>query len=182
MTRIVSSLKENKTKYPSASIVQTACYEDYKRCIDTYDKIYEKINIALGFYSAFSLVVISNFDYTVFMNIKNSESNWEFLSLSVFQLCSMVSVVCIIWALLQLLLLMKSKKISVFDSISCRNDEIYRWKNEDAELWLIDKYTYATYEIRTITKQKQKTYDSAMVKAAIALITYAVSIIISKGV
>ena len=39
---------KKETKYPSAEIVQSACLEDYKRCLESYDKIYEKVNIALA--------------------------------------------------------------------------------------------------------------------------------------
>ena len=170
----------DKPKYPSSSVIQAACYEDYKRCIDTYDKIYEKINITLAFCAAL-VVILPQFDYTIFINYEY-KSDLEFLSIMILLCSSFFSVVFIIWALIQLLMLMRSKSIPVFDSIGSRNEEIYRWKPEDAELWLIDKYTYATNEIRTITKEKQIKYDSAMIKVLLSLLLYAVSTIISKGV
>lgn len=39
--------------YPSAEMLLQVCYNDYQRLIDTYDKIYEKVNVTLGFVELF---------------------------------------------------------------------------------------------------------------------------------
>ena len=69
----------------------------------------------------------------------------------------------------------------MFDSIDIRNEEIYRWKPEKAAVWLIDKYTIVTNELRTVISEKQSKYDSAITKMVISIILYAVVIIIEKG-
>lgn len=173
--------KQNENVYPSAEMLQQACQDDYLRLIDTYDKIYEKINVTLAFCGVVLLVILGSLDYTSIFKICNAQSNLELFSLLIFLICSAVSSVCIIWAVVQLLLLMRSKEIPVFDSIDIRNEEIYRWSNGEAAVWLIDKYTIVTSALRTIISDKQKKYDSAVTKVVIALIMYAVVLVIEKG-
>lgn len=171
-----------KIKYPSSELLQSPCYEDYKRLVDTYDKIYEKVNIALAFCGIILIVILNSFDYTLITQLFSITSELALFSLLTLLLCSTLSVVCIIWAVIQLLLLMRSKAITVFDSIAVRNDEIYRWTPDEAALWLIDKYTYAVSELRIVISEKQKKYDAAVIKVVISILTYAVVLIIKKGV
>lgn len=173
--------EQNENVYPSAEMLQQACQDDYFRLIDTYDKIYEKINVTLGFCGVVLLVILGSLDYTSIFKISNAQSNLELFSLLIFLICSALSSVCIIWAVVQLLLLMRSKEIPVFDSIDIRNEEIYRWRNGEAATWLIDKYTIVISALRTIISDKQKKYDSAVTKVVIALIMYAVVLVIEKG-
>jgi len=167
--------------YPSAELLQTACYEDYKRLIDTYDKIYEKVNIALVFCGIILIVILSNFDYTIIRRISTTVSNLELFSLLAMLVCSALSAVFVVWAVIELLLMMKSNIITVFDSIAIRNEEIYRKSTEVASVWLIDKYTIATAELRNTVSFKQQKYDNAIVKVIVALLLYAVAAIIQKG-
>lgn len=178
--KIVS--KKDTIKYPGAETIQNACYEDYKRCLDTYDKIYDKINIALAFCGIVLLVILSSFDYTVILKIASVSSKLELFSLLLYIACSSTSVVCIVWAVIKLLLLMRSQSVSVFDSIACRNDEIYKFSSDEASLWLIDKYTIATQDLKGINEQKNTAFNSVITKIVISLLTYSLVIIINKGV
>lgn len=168
--------------YPSAELLHPACFEDYKRLIDTYDKIYEKVNIALVFCSVIFLIILNDFDYTLLFETFNTKSNLELFSILVLFICSTISVIFMVWAVIELLLLTRSKSIIVFDSIAIRNDEIYNLPNDQASLWLIDKYTTVVFELRTIIFNKQKKYDSAVVKIVISILSYAFVVIIGKGV
>ena len=174
-------LSEKKPDYPSAELLQSTCYEDYKRVLDTYDKVYEKVNIALAFSGVILLVVMSSFDYTIITRILSKPSNLELFSLLALLLCSLVSAVLIVWSVIQLLLLIRSKKLTVFDSIAVRNEEIYRETKEIASVWLIDKYTQAIAALRPEISKKQKSFDSAVLKIIIGLLCYAVVMIIQKG-
>ena len=174
-------LTENKPEYPSAELLQSTCYEDYRRVLDTYDKIYEKVNIALAFSGVILLVVMSSFDYTIIARILNKPSNLELFSLLTLLLCSLSSAVLIIWSVIQLLLLIRSKKLTVFDSIAVRNEEIYRETKEIASVWLIDKYTQATAALCPEISKKQKSFDSAVLKIIISLLCYTVVVVIQKG-
>lgn len=169
-------------QYPSAEFVQQACFEDYHRLIDTYDKIYEKVNVTLAFCGIILLVILGSVNYTYVADICRTQSNLELFSLLLLLLCSVASTICIIWAVIQLLLLMRSKTLSVFDSIDIRNEEIYRWNHDAAAVWLIDKYTIAITGLRTAIAEKQKKYDSTVTKVVIALLLYSVVLIIEKGI
>lgn len=168
--------------YPSAELLQSACYEDYKRLIDTYDKIYEKLNIALAFCGIILLVILGNFDYGIFFSYTADLSRVELFALFVQIVCSCTSTVCITWAVIQLLMLLRGKKITVLDSVAVRNDEIYRLPPNEAALWLIDKYTLAIPELRTIIHNKQKAFDSVVIKIIISILTYSILLISTKGV
>ena len=168
--------------YPSAELLQSACYEDYKRLIDTYDKIYEKINIALAFCGIILLVILGDFDYGIFFSCTADLSRIELFTLFIQIGCSCTSTVCITWAVIQLLMLVRSKEITVFDSVAVRNDEIYKLPPNEAALWLIDKYTLAIPELRKIIHDKQKAFDSVVVKIIISILTYSILLISTKGV
>ena len=174
--------EKQKIQYPSAEYVQQACFDDYRRLIDTYDKIYEKVNVTLAFCGVVLLVILGSVNYTYVADICRTQSNLELFTLLLLLLCSVASAVCIIWAVIQLLLLMRSKELSVFDSIDIRNEEIYRWNPDAAAGWLIDKYTIAITGLRTAIAEKQKKYDYAVTKVVIALLLYSVVLIIEKGV
>lgn len=174
--------EKQKIQYPSAEYVQQACFDDYRRLIDTYDKIYEKVNVTLAFCGVVLLVILGSVNYTYVADICRTQSNLELFTLLLLLLCSVASAVCIIWAVIQLLLLMRSKELSVFDSIDIRNEEIYRWNPDAAAVWLIDKYTIAITGLRTAIAEKQKKYDYAVTKVVIALLLYSVVLIIEKGV
>lgn len=169
-------------QYPSAEFVQQACFEDYHRLIDTYDKIYEKVNVTLAFCGIILLVILGSVNYTYVADICRTKSNLELFSLFILLLCSVASAVCIIWAVIQLLLLMRSKTLPVFDSIDIRNEEIYRWNPDAAAVWLIDKYTIAITGLRTAIAEKQKRYNSAVTKIMVALLLYSIVLIIEKGI
>lgn len=175
------NMNRNETRYPSASFLCSACYEDYRRLIDTYDKIYEKINIALGFAGVILLVILQDFDYTIFGTFGNVHTHIELIFLHIQIACSIVSAVSIVWAVIQLLLLTRSKPVPVFDSVAIRNDKLYDVSQADAALWLIDKYTFLVCELREINQKKQKEFDSAIVKILISLLAYALLVIIQRG-
>ena len=165
----IKTKNKKENIYPSAEMLTQACYEDYARLIETYDKIYEKVNIALAFCGIVLLVILGSVDYTAVSNICKTQSNLEMFSLLIYLFCSMISSVCIVWAVIQLLLLMRSREVAVFDSIDIRNEEIYRWKPEKAAVWLIDKYTIVTNDLRTVISEKQSKYDSTITKMVIII-------------
>lgn len=177
----VDSVKEQIPQYPSAEILQQACYDDYSRLIETYDKIYEKVNIMLAFCGIILLVILGSVDYTRVLNICKAATTAELFVVLLHLCCTVVSAVCIVWAVIQLLLLLRSKTLLVFNSIDIRNEEIYRWNPDQASLWLIDKYTTVIDTLRGTIKDKQKSYDSAITKVIISLVAYAFVLVIEKG-
>ncbi len=172
---------ESTSNYPSAEFLHSVCIFDYQRVLDTYDKIYEKTNVALGFSSVILLVIMSSIDYTIIKMIP-SATKLELFTLLVLIVCSIGSAMCIIWAVVQLLLLMRSKTITVMDSISIRDEGIYKESTETAALWLIDKYTKAINDMRPQIQKKQKSFDSAVINIIIAIVLYAFVLIIQKGI
>lgn len=180
--KIKTKIKKENNMYPSAELVRDVCAEDYKRLFDTYDKIYDKVNIALVFCSVVLIAIVPIVDYTVIQRIIDNTSKLELLSLVLFLIFSVVSIVTMVWAIIQLLLIMRGKKLYTVDTVAIRNENLYNETVTDASMWLIDKYTICINELKQTIKQKQKSYDSAIVKIIISIIAFVIASIIAKGV
>ena len=70
----------------------------------------------------------------------------------------------------------------VFDSIAIRNEKIYESQEENAALWLIQKYTDSIASIQNVIKEKQSEYDKTVIKVIVSLIAYAVALLLEKGI
>ena len=77
--------------------------------------------------------------------------------------------------------LLRGRKIAVFKSEDIRNENIYRDKESQAALWLIDKYTRIVNEVRPIVQKKQKAVDNAMVAIIVGIMMYVVAVLLRKG-
>lgn len=174
--------KDNNNNYPSAVLLQSACYEDYKRLIDTYDKIYNKISIALVFCGVILLGILNSFDYTLIFSFSSEISKKKMLFDILWVVSSYMSAIFIVWALVQLLLLIRSKRMIVFNSVDIYDDEIYKLQENEAALWLIGKYTKSIIELKEVTRDKQKKFDSAVTKLLISVVSYAIFLVLQKGV
>ena len=73
--------KCKKTRYPSAKTIQSACLDDYKDSLDTYNKIYERVNFALAFCGTVLIFMLPTYDFTVFSKLISTPSKLEFLLL-----------------------------------------------------------------------------------------------------
>lgn len=170
---------KQKAKYPSAEKIKQVCYEDYLRVIKTYDKIYDKVNIALAFCGTVLLVILSNFDYTAFYKIKNVSNK---IIIYIYLFSSAIAVLFIIISIVKLLLLMKSREVKVVNSIDLQNQRLYFESLETTNMWLIDKYNRAINSLRQTIEEKQKQYNCSVTMLIIAIITFAISLIFKKGI
>ncbi len=177
----VVAKNKDKTDYPSAELVKTICYDEYIRVINTYDKIYDKVNIALAFSGAVLLVIVGNFDYTVFTKIFNTNNNLALFSLIVYFSCSVISCALIVYSTIRMLLLMKSRTLSVVSALDLCNAKLYNKPADVTSLWISDKYVKSIKTIKEETLKKQKVFDSTIIKTIIAVICYSVALIIQKG-
>lgn len=171
----IRRMRRKKSLYPSSMFLQSICRDDYKDTLDRYSKIYDRTNIAIGFCGVILLPILTSFDYTLVFHL---DSTVIFLSFAL----SLISILLVICALILLLLLMRSRKLRVFDSIPIRNRELYRHPEEESALWLIKAYTDATADLLNLITKKQKMLDSAVICLIVALLTYSVSIIFKKGI
>lgn len=171
-----------KVLYHSAETMVQACSEDYKIELESYNKIYEKINITLAFCGAVLMVILGNFDLSHFSKMKQAETYVEVLLEFLLFVLSLSSFVFIFWSTIQLLRLMRGSKIKIFDSLCIRNDKIYTIMPDRAALWLIGAYTESTADIRMLTSEKQRKYDNAVMKLVVAVMVHAIYLAIHKGV
>lgn len=170
------------SQYPAAELLQEACRDDYLRLINTYDQIYNKVNMAIVFCGVILIVIINSFDTRIISKIINDQGS-PITTLHVLLLvASAVSIIFISWAAVDCLLHIKSREIVVFDSRAIRTEEIYRGKAEEAALWLINNYTIAINSLKETIDEKQKKFDATIKKIVIALIAYIVYVLMSKGV
>ena len=170
-----------KAEYPSACLVLESCIQDYQRIQESYDKIYEKINIALAFAGIILTIMFGSFDFSsAELNVKDMEV-WQLMITCVELLCLIGSVILLIGSIIFLLTLLRGKKIAVFKSEDIRNFEVYRQKDSHAAVWLIDKYTKIVHGMRPIVQEKQVSFNKALTVIIIAMILYAISAVLSKG-
>lgn len=168
-------------KDSSAEFVTQACLEDYNHLLSLYDKIYEKVNFALGFSGIILIAILDKFNYTYLNQLHSIESNLELFSLLIYFLTSCGSTILIIWGIIQLLLLMRARGVEVVDTTEIQKQQIYNSPKYDASIWLIDKYIIAISSLKETIGKKNKEYNIAITKVIISLILYTITAIIVKG-
>lgn len=161
-------------QYPSAALLQDACYKDYKDVLERYSKVYDRISIVLGVCSVVLVTELSFLDYHVFLKIKERwiEDGGVSVLLS---MAPSISAVLLIIALLMLLGLVRGNSIRVFDSIPIRNKGIYNLPQDQAAVWLINCYTNAIVDLKVKVAQKQKRFNCAVTLIVISLLVYAIA-------
>lgn len=171
---MVSDCK-NMELYPSAVLLQEACYKDYKDLLERHSRIYDRVNIALGVCGVVLFAILDSLDYEGFLEIKQrcKEIGWLLATLPV--ALSAVSAAFLIWSLIELLCLLRGKTSRVFDSIPIRNNEIYRAPNDQAALLLICCYTNAIDNLKKVTAKKQKRFNRVITLLVVAIICHAVA-------
>lgn len=172
--------EENRAQYPAAKVLVEACFQDYMRLQDNYNRLYEKINIALAFAGVILTLVLGFLDFTHLFVDVGSCKIWELILLIVYTACEVACVVFLLYATIRLLLLLKGKTIPVFKSEDVRDEDVYGATEEEAAMWLVDKYTICTDGIRPIVAKKQKAFECALRAVIIGLILFAVVIGIGK--
>ena len=171
---------QQNNNYPSAQYLVDACFQDYMRLHDTYNKLYEKLNVALAFSGVVLTIVLGTLDFTPALMKVDGLQIWEILLKIVHALCAIGSPILLLYGTICLLVLLKGKKLTVFKSEDIRNDEVYREEEQNAAMWLIDKYTICINEIRPIISEKQKKFEQALRVTVIGLILYAVVLVFGK--
>ena len=167
--------------YPSAYFLLDSCFQDYQRIQENYNKIYEKISIALAFCGVVLTIMLGAFDFSTAKFSVSNMKIWEVILTSIELTCLGGSLIVIVGTTIYLLFLLRGRKIAVFKSEDIRNEEIYRNKESHAALWLIDKYTRIVNEVRPIVQRKQKAFDNAMVAIIVGIMMYVVAVLLRKG-
>ena len=104
---------QNVEKYPSAEFLYSVSLEDYNRVLSNYDRIYDRINIALALCGVILIVILSNVDMTAMFNW-NKYTNLEKMAVGIYALCAIGSAVLIVIAVIKLLLLSRSRVCQEF--------------------------------------------------------------------
>jgi hypothetical protein len=172
--------KQKNDKYPSAEFLYSVSLEDYNRVLANYDRIYDRVNIALAFCGVMLVVILSNIDFKVTISW-NAYSRLEEITVEMYYLFAFLSVALIVVAIIKLLLLSRSKEMQAFDSSCIKKESLYKEKIEDVALWITSKYINVINDIREKTKKKQKSFSTAILQIIIALLAYVVSMIIHNG-
>lgn len=170
-----------KCNYPSACYLVDSCFQDYQRVQENYNKLYDKVYYALCLVGVVLTVMLGSFDLKCIQIKVDDLRVWEFIYVCTEVACMILGFVLIIIATIRLVLLLKSREVTVFNSVDVRQNEIYKETNENAAMWLIDKYTQATNDMRPIISKKQKSYDKILIMLIIGIILYVIGIVLQKG-
>ena len=69
-----------EVEYPSACFLLESCFQDYQRLQENYNKIYEKINVALAFTGVILTIMLSSFDFSPAMiNVEEMKVSLKFV-------------------------------------------------------------------------------------------------------
>ncbi len=174
-------VETESSDYPSACFLLDSCVQDYQRLQENYNRIYDKINVALAFAGVVLTIMLGSFD---FASAKLCVKDITVASL----LITVVELICLVGgmgltfiSIVYLLTLLIGRKIAVFKSEDIRNEEIYREKESHAAMWLIDKYTRIVNEVRPVVQKKQEVFDKALVTIIVGFILYVIAIVLRKG-
>ncbi len=173
--------RNNTNKYPSASLLKEDCFNEYSRAISTYDKIYEKVNIMLAFCGIVLTILPTGIDFTHIKALSKPLPSNEYTISLVYSIVVIGSFLLLFSSTLKYLALLKGREITIIDVRTIRDDDIYTYKTEIAAVWLIEKYILSIEKTMKITAEKQKEFEDAITKTILAVILFAVSIVI-KGV
>ena len=177
----VEAKENNNVDYPAAQIISEACFQDYMRLQDNYNKLYEKINIALTFAGVALTLVLGFLDFSHLSSKVSDYGIMQLILVMVYTLCEVACVAFLLYAIVRLLILMRSKTLLVFKSEDTRDVDIYGATENQAAVWLIDKYTTCTNENRRIIAKKQAAFEKAVTAIIVGLILFAVAIGIGKA-
>ena len=168
------------TDYPSACFLLDSCVQDYQRLQENYNRIYDKINVALAFAGVVLTIMLGSFDFAP-AKLYVKDMAVASLIMTVAELICLVGGMGLtLFSTVYLLTLLRGRKIAVFKSEDIRNDKVYREKESHAAMWLIDKYTKIVNEVRPVVQKKQASFDRTIIIIIIGIIMYTVAVILRK--
>ena len=165
--------------YPSAELLQNLCYNEYMRQISTYDKIYDRVNIALSICAIMLTGIARGFDYTIFLNYDKTRID---LIVLLKILSSVSGLIMIVWAVIYLIWMLRSRKLIMFDIEEVCKQKKYMDPINEVSVWLITLFTASACELKKVNDRKIRRLDSVIIKIIIAMVSYIILIILNKGV
>ncbi len=169
------SKKKKCVNYPAAEFVANTCENEYMRLINSYNNIYNKVNILLVVFLAILVAQSGSFngkELVYELTKANSVGRTVYLVLQLS--ISIISLGLILFATVYLCLLLESKSIPVIDCIKIRNEKVYEGTPDQAAMYLLCLYTKAMHEMKPIIDKKQKKYDKSVKLAVISVILFVV--------
>lgn len=171
----------DNVQYPAAELLAQHTYEDYKNNLDSYNRIYDKVNVALAFCGVILLVLIEHVDFSLLRKALKATTFWTGFSMLFTFALSAISVGMIVYATIMLIRLMESKEVLVFNSIEFRNEHRYKFTPDQAALALILAYTNCIFDLQKKIKEKQTKFDSVIILMAGSVLLYVLAVIWEKG-
>lgn len=179
--RSTVEVETESSDYPSACFLLDSCVQDYQRLQENYNRIYDKINVALAFTGVVLTIMLGSFDFAPAKLCVKDVTVASLIIIVVELICLVGGMGLTLISIVYLLTLLRGRKIAVFKSEDIRNEEIYREKESHAAMWLIDKYTRIVNEVRPVVQKKQEAFDKALVGLIVGIIVYVIAIILRKG-
>lgn len=170
----------NVAKYPSAEFLYSVSLADYNREISNYDRIYDRINIALSLCSAVTIYYLSTVNFKAFFEWQNF-SQLEKVALLLYAFFTLTSLILMIISIIQLLVLSRSKEMLTFDSNCIKTESLYEESLEDSSLWVTLQYIRVINDVSLKTQEKQKGFNLAITLIVISILCFAFSIIVNHG-
>ena len=175
-TEILTNAADSHTeKGQAAELIANVCKEEYMRLINTYDNMYNKVNILLVVCMAVFIAQADSFKWNVMVHsIMQSNDEWRVVCLIIELIVSVIALALNLAATVLLCFLLKSKKVPVVNCFDLRNQRVYEGTADLASVYLIGIYTDIMKNLNQIIEAKQKKYDLSVIMVVISVILFVI--------
>lgn len=164
-------------KGSAAEFTYTVCYNDYQTLVSNYDKIYDRINIALTLCGAVLIILLNNIKFDP-LKIWSTFSMLEKISVGIYFTLILASATLMVVAVIKLLLLSRGNTLLSFNSNCITNDNLFEKSAKDAAELVTRQYIVVINDTYDKVNQKQKSFNTSIVFMVISVLAYAASVII----
>jgi len=172
--------EQGEEKHPSAGFLYELCLEDYKQVTADLDRLDDRILIAAAVCGAMLIAVLNTLDGSIFARWSAYPDPLR-IAAGVYAFCALGSAVLLAIVVVKLLLLSGWKAKLAFDNISAKSSSLSSKGEEEAALWAIQQYRCLIPAVGERTAKKRKSFHTALILVIIALLAYAVAVIIYRG-
>lgn len=170
-----SDMENQNEVYPAAELIANTCKEEYMRLINTYDNIYNKVNILLVVCMVIFIAQADSFKGNIIINNIMQSDNKSRVVYLIVELCiALIALLLILGATVTLCFLLKSKKVPVLNCHDLRDQRVYEGEIDKAATYLIGIYTDIIKELNQIIERKQKRYDLSVILVVVSVVLFIV--------
>lgn len=176
-----SEKHQGKTENISAKYCAEACYRDYQRLQDTYDKMYNKGGVLLGFIGVILTILVSSLNFkSIFAFYYDLNINWIYVLIVGIHAMSLVIIGYLLYEINEFF---SGMNLMVFKSeiLLEGKEHFYDWQEEDVAKWLMKQYTECNAMLREAINAKQEIFERMVTFVIYLIVLSFIIMAIEKG-